>query len=489
MVRDLLKQPVWDKSELGFPIPDSKHAISVALPTWRDIIAYEEKDPKCIKKLQSIYPRFGLNPLLKTLERKIFSEQFLAKYKVWPYPNYYFALKAKNYCDKNTNPTNSFISNESNLSFLITTGEACDYGRIFWQHTGLGASSREAEIILNCISAPSKNFVEDCYLKIVQRISKYTNSKSDHICLTSSGMAALYTALEIIYKIFPKRPTLQIGFPYVDVFKLPKNIFYGSNLIIEDDYKDLEQEIKKYNPAAIIIELPSNPLLKCANIKKIAQIGNKLNIPIITDDTIGTNVNINSLKYSDIVFSSLTKIFSGSGDILAGSLVINSKGKWFKKFKNALKDLNIPKLSDRDIISLEKASINFEERIINQNKSCLDLKKRLEDHKSIKNIFHPENCINYNSILKRRTGYGCLLSFELEGGLEKTKRFYDSLKLSKGPSLGTKFTLVCPYVQLAHYKELEWAESYGIPSYLIRVSVGLENIEHLWNTFSTALNN
>ena len=488
-MRDLLKQPAWDKSELGFPLPDSKHAVSVALPRWEDIIAYEEKDPKCINNLQSIYPRFGLNPLLKTLEREIFSENFLKINKVWPYSNNNLALKAKNYCDKNANSEESYIQNKRHLTFLITKGEASEYAKIFWQHTGLGASSREAEIYLHPSCTPTKNLVKESHFKIIQRILKYTNSKSDIIRLTSSGMSAFHTALEIIYKVFPHRPTLQIGFPYVDVLKLPKNIFYGANLIIEDDYETLEKELKKYNPAAIIIELPSNPLLKCANIQRIAEIGNKLNIPIITDDTIGSNVNINSVKYSDLIFSSLTKIFSGSGDILAGSLVINSKGKWFNEFKNAMKCLDIPKLSDGDIVSLEKASRNFEDRVFRQNISCLDLKKRLANHKSIKNIYHPESCPNFNSILRKGGGYGCLLSFELEGGLEKVKRFYDSLKVSKGPSLGTKFTLVCPYVQLAHYKELEWAESFGVPSHLIRVSVGLEDTEYLWEIFSNALEN
>ena len=45
-MRDLIKNPVWQKSELGFPLPDSKHAVSVALPTWNDVIDYEEKNPK-----------------------------------------------------------------------------------------------------------------------------------------------------------------------------------------------------------------------------------------------------------------------------------------------------------------------------------------------------------------------------------------------------------------------------------------------------------
>jgi len=73
--------------------------------------------------------------------------------------------------------------------------------------------------------------------------------------------------------------------------------------------------------------------------------------------------------------------------------------------------------------------------------------------------------------------------------LNKAKNFYDSLKVSKGPSLGTIFTLVCPYVLLAHYDELDWAESFGIPSHLIRVSVGLEVQDQLWKTLSEALNN
>ena len=55
--------------------------------------------------------------------------------------------------------------------------------------------------------------------------------------------------------------------------------------------------------------------------------------------------------------------------------------------------------------------------------------------------------------------------------------FYDALSLPKGPSLGTNFTLVCPYALLAHYNELSWAESYGVPRNLIRISVGLEDIQ------------
>ena len=486
-MRNLIKHPVWESSELGNPLPDSIHAVSVALPTWRDVINYEEKVPECINSLKSIYPRFGLNPLLKKLANQILHQKSLNNHEAWPYPNKFLATKAKKYCDNYTCSENSFIEMKGTLSFLITKNAASNYARIFWQHTGLGASSRQAAIDLNIEFSPEKKLVNECKYKLIERISNCANSDPKLTYLTSSGMSALHTALEIIYEIFPKRPTLQIGFPYVDVLKLPKNIFYGADLITEENTKDIELEIKKINPSALIIELPSNPLLKCINIKKIAKIADDLKIPVITDDTIGSNLNIDSLQVSDMVFTSLTKIFSGSGDILAGSLIINPKSKWLDKFKRALDKINLPELSDNDLIALEKSSRDVQERVSLQNLNCLDLKKRLENHHSIKKVYHPENCSNFNSIMKVNGGYGCLLSFELKEGLDKTIKFYNDLQISKGPSLGTQFTIACPYVQLAHYKELEWATKFGVSPYLIRVSVGLEDNKLLWNKFAKAL--
>ena len=488
-MRNLLKNPIWRNIELGHSIPDNEHAVSVALPTWNDVINYEEKNPKCIELLKSIYPRFGLNPLVKRLCEKKKKESHLNDQSIWPYPDERIALKAKKYCDKNTSKGSSYIERINNLFFLITRESASIYAKSFWQHTGLGLSSRAAAIELGIEDCPSKSLANESHQRIKDRISKFTKSSSNDVHLTSSGMSALYTSLEIIYKLFPDRPTLQIGFPYVDVLKLPMHIFHGAKLVTEENCKDIELEIIKINPAALIIELPSNPMLKCVNIKKISEIANKLKIPVIVDDTIGSNININSLEHADIVFTSLTKIFSGSGDILAGSLILNPKSRWIDQFRNTLNEINLPKLSDSDIVSLEKVSRDVKQRVFEQNKACLELKKRLETHKEIKNIFHPEDCPNFNSILTSDGGYGCLLSFELKGGLEKAKKFYDSLQISKGPSLGTKFTLVCPYVLLAHYDELDWAESFGIPSHLIRVSVGLEDKDHLWRTFSEALNN
>merc|ERR1711991_1285311 len=311
--------------ELGYAIPDSIHAVSVALPTWNDVINYEEKDQECMNILKSIYPRFGLNPIVKRLCEKVKKQNY--------------------YRDKSTSEQFSLIKKRDNLAFLITEKEGSIYAKSFWQHTGLGISSRAAAIELGLEDCPPKSFVIECSQRIKNRISKSTKINSNDIHLTSSGMSALHTSLEIIYKLFPAKPTLQIGFPYVDVLKLPMNIFHGAKLITEENCEDIELEIKSINPSALIIELPSNPMLKCVNIKKISKIAKKLNIPLIVDDTIGSNLNINSLEHADIVFTSLTKIFSGSGDILAGSLILNPKSKWIDQFRNALNEINLPILS------------------------------------------------------------------------------------------------------------------------------------------------
>ena len=80
------------------------------------------------------------------------------------------------------------------------------------------------------------------------------------------------------------------------------------------------------------------------------------------------------------------------------------------------------------------------------------------------------------------------MSFTLKGGEAAARRFYDALQLCKGPTLGTVFTLACPYALLAHYRELEWAESCGVPRDLVRVSIGIEDPDLLWSRFEVALN-
>ena len=92
----------------------------------------------------------------------------------------------------------------------------------------------------------------------------------------------------------------------------------------------------------------------------------------------------------------------------------------------------------------------------------------------------------YDELKRPGGGYGGLLSFELKNP-KRAPRVYDALRISKGPSFGAEFSLACPYTLLAHYKELDWAESCGVSPWLIRLSCGLEPTADLESILTEAL--
>ena len=108
----------------------------------------------------------------------------------------------------------------------------------------------------------------------------------------------------------------------------------------------------------------------------------------------------------------------------------------------------------------------------------------------ITQVFYPK--VNdsrkyYEDIKTPNGGYGGLISIVFQKQ-EQAVAFFDSLELSKGPSLGTNFTLVCPYAILAHYQELDEVEKWGIDRNLVRLSIGLEDQDALLQTMQMALN-
>tara|TARA_B100000965_G_scaffold270057_1_gene228432 strand:- start:41 stop:1516 length:1476 start_codon:yes stop_codon:yes gene_type:complete len=485
--RNLLTNPCWSAKDLGEPLPNRPHAVSVALPRWEDVIAYEEKVPACINSLQAIYPRFGFHPYVAEVARKSLVFHGELHQSSWPYPNMASALSAQKHCQRNNFECSSTIKDFLGTSCLIVNQRSTPSAKAFWQHTGLGLSSREAAIALGREKASSTSDGACARTELLNRLANIYICDSSLIQLHRSGMAALTTTLLAIQCIKGNSSTLQIGFPYVDVLKLPQIVFQGSDLIVKTKLSQIKEELDKKEPAALIIEIPSNPLLQCVDLISIAKLAQSKNIPIIVDDTIGSSINVHLTPYADVIFSSLTKSFAGRGDILAGSTVISPYSKWEKELSEIMPKVALSTLSDSDAIELEITSRDVKDRLKRLNRSCLKLKEKLETKKEISKVLHPENCKNFNSLLKEGGGYGCLLSFELRGGSEESKRVYDSLRVSKGPSLGTNFTLVCPYVQLAHFKELKWAESCGVSQHLLRVSVGLEDSDELWSRFNSVI--
>jgi cystathionine gamma-synthase len=96
---------------------------------------------------------------------------------------------------------------------------------------------------------------------------------------------------------------------------------------------------------------------------------------------------------------------------------------------------------------------------------------------AIKEVFYPKSITpeNYLSCKLLEGGFGGLFSLTFTSPAA-SQAFFDNMPFQKGPSLGTNFTLACPYTILAHYFELEWAAEYGVKEGLVRTSVGMEEI-------------
>jgi cystathionine gamma-synthase len=142
-----------------------------------------------------------------------------------------------------------------------------------------------------------------------------------------------------------------------------------------------------------------------------------------------------------------------------------------------------------DAAVIFNGAADFEARMVVINGSAEALATALAGHPAVAKVHYPsiETPELYRQALRPHAGYGGMLSVVLRGGANEAITFFDRLHIDKGPSFGLSTTLACPYTQLAHFTELDWAEACGVSRHLIRVSVGLEDRAELINRFLTAL--
>ena len=157
---------------------------------------------------------------------------------------------------------------------------------------------------------------------------------------------------------------------------------------------------------------------------------------------------------------------------------------------------------DEDAIYMERNSRDFKQRIrlidTNAEAICDFLRRRSlaggASSPAIKEVFYPKYITpeNYNHCRIKDLdgnavgGYGGLFSLTFTS-LKASSAFFDALTCYKGPSLGTNFTLACPYTILAHFAELGWAAEFGVEEGLVRISVGTEDTDVLLRDFEVAL--
>lgn len=319
------------------------------------------------------------------------------------------------------------------------------------------------------------------------------NLREDDIYLFPCGMSAIFHSHRALLSARGPLKSINFGFPYVDTLKVlekfgPGVVFYGHSS--ESDLDALEQRLEAGERfLALFCEFPGNPLLTCPNLGRIRQLADKYDFAVVVDETIGTFANVNVLPFADIVASSLTKIFSGDCNVMGGSAIFNPNSRYYPALKQWARTEYEDTYWPEDVMFMERNSRDFVSRIDRINANSEAICDLLRASTIVKKLFYPkynESRANYEACKLPGGGYGGLISVVFRQPAQAVA-FYDAIDTAKGPSLGTNFTLTSPYVLLAHYQELEWAEGFGVDRDLIRISVGLEDPDIVVKVFRAAL--
>lgn len=321
------------------------------------------------------------------------------------------------------------------------------------------------------------------------------NLSEDDVYLYPTGMASIFNAHQAVLGVTkPAKKTVCFGFPYVDTLNILKKFGPGVHFLgFGDDASldDMEAKLEsgEYDIQALFCECPSNPLLKTPNLKRIRKLADKYKFIVVVDETVGNYLNICVLPYADIVVSSLTKIFSGDSNVMGGSLILNPNSSRYTELKSYFDNEYEDLFWAEDALYLERNSRDFADRSKRIDENAYHAVRLLKDSPLISRVYYPEFSDTkkyYDELKSPEGGYGGLISFLFKDPKDAVS-FFDSVLLHKGPSLGTNFTLACPYAILAHYQELDEVENWGVDRNLIRISIGLEEKEELLNTLTAGL--
>ncbi len=254
------------------------------------------------------------------------------------------------------------------------------------------------------------------------------------------------------------------------------------------DYKALEAAIRK-NTVLLFSESPTNPYLNIADMGKVSELGRKHKVTTAIDGTFGGPYNQKPLEFGiDIVIHSGTKFLAGHNDVLSGAVLTGRKYfervKAFQKMTGGIPDPN-------SCFLLVRGLKTYSLRMKRQNETATIVARRLEKHPKVKRVYYPglPSHRHHKLAKKQMRGFGGVVTFEVDGNLEQTLRFLDSLKLCLiAPSLGGPETLITHPATVTYYTMTRDERiEIGILDELVRLAVGFEDPEDIIADLDQAL--
>lgn len=329
---------------------------------------------------------------------------------------------------------------------------------------------------------PSRRFVEETVAKLEGGVDAI---------LTNCGMSAIH--LVSVALLTPDdlvvAPHDCYGGSYRLFNSLSQRGYFKAKFVDQSDPIALKEALS-LRPKLVLIETPSNPLLRVVDIQEISQQAHDVEALVLVDNTFMTPILQKPIELgADIVTHSCTKFLNGHSDLLAGILV-------FKDQQLATDVLwwanNIGTLtSSFDSYLLLRGLRTLAARVTLQQANAQKVVEFLVNHPKIANVYHPSlpSNLGHEIAKKQQKGFGSLLSFELAGDPEVMPKFLKALNIiTLAQSLGGVESLICHPATMTHSGITAQArKTAGISDQLLRISVGLEDIDDLLGDLEQAL--
>ena len=270
----------------------------------------------------------------------------------------------------------------------------------------------------------------------------------------------------------------------------------GIEAIIIDlrDLNKAEEALKNDSKIKMLyLETPANPTIQCVDIEALSKLAKARNLIVAVDNTFATPYLQQPFKYEvDFVVHSTTKFLNGHGTAIGGALV----GKDIEFMNTRMEKVHRllgGNSNSFDAFLLTQGMKTLEIRMERHCANAMQVAQFLEKLPAISKVnylglqSHPD----HKTAEKQMKHSGPMLSFEMKGGLESGKKFIDKLQMCvRAVSLGSCDTLLSHPASMTHYGVPKAdREKYGITDGLIRMSVGIENVEDILSDLEQAVSN
>ncbi|MEZ4725052.1 MAG: PLP-dependent aspartate aminotransferase family protein [Candidatus Kapaibacterium sp.] len=320
---------------------------------------------------------------------------------------------------------------------------------------------------------PTRSRLEEC-------LAALENAK--HCVVTASGMSAEM----LVLMAMPKGSTVLCGDDvYGGTYRLFTTVYNDDFNFVFTDTSNTEETLRKIDelkPSLIWIESPTNPLLKLSDIKTIASKAKEVGALTAVDNTFMSPYFQNPLDLgADISYHSMSKYINGHSDVVAGAIMLNNDelAQRIHKLQNSIG----PSQSPFDSWLVLRGVKTLGVRMKQHEKNAIEIAKFLEQHPKVEKVVYPglESHPHHQLAKEQMSGFGGMITFFIKGGLDAARTFLENVDLFVlAESLGGVESLIESPAIMTHASiPKAEREKIGLSDNLIRVSVGIEEVEDL----------